>query len=97
MGWRFRKSISLGRGVRLNVSKKGIGLSVGVRGARVSVGPSGSRTTLGIPGTGVYYEQRLGSGRRARDAKSGAAGCITVIVVAIAATVLPVAVVSWIR
>lgn len=68
MGFRFRKSVSLGKGVRLNFSKSGIGLSVGVRGARWSIGPSGPRVTLGIPGTGLYYEQRLGGGRRRRAA-----------------------------
>ncbi|HAA81123.1 MAG: TPR repeat-containing protein, partial [Caldanaerobacter subterraneus] len=35
MGWRFRRSISLGKGVRINVSKSGIGFSVGKRGARI--------------------------------------------------------------
>lgn len=68
MGFRFRKSVSLGKGVRLNFSKRGIGVSVGVRGARWSIGPSGPRVTLGIPGTGLYYEHRLGRGRRRRVA-----------------------------
>ncbi|MGH2332413.1 DUF4236 domain-containing protein [Thermoanaerobacter mathranii] len=54
MGWRFRKSISLGKGVRINVSKSGIGFSVGKRGARIGVGPRGIYTSFGIPGTGLY-------------------------------------------
>jgi hypothetical protein len=53
---RFRKSIKLGPGVRLNVGKRGAGVSAGVRGARYSVHSSGRRTaSVGIPGTGVGY------------------------------------------
>lgn len=63
MGLRVRKSINLGGGVRLNLSKSGIGISAGVKGARVSIGPRGIRTSVGIPGTGIYYstEQSLRS------------------------------------
>lgn len=34
MGFRFRKSINLGGGVRINLSKSGIGYSFGVPGLR---------------------------------------------------------------
>ncbi|WP_256201202.1 DUF4236 domain-containing protein [Thermoanaerobacter thermocopriae] len=50
MGWRFRKSISLGKGVRINVSKSGIGFSVGKRGARIGVGPGEFILLLGFRG-----------------------------------------------
>lgn len=60
MGFGFRKSINLGGGFRLNFSKKGIGLSAGVKGFRASIGPSGVRMRTSIPGTGIYYEERLG-------------------------------------
>ena len=53
MGWQFRKSINLGKGFKLNISKSGVGLSGGVKGARVSVGPRGVRRTFSIPGTGI--------------------------------------------
>ncbi|WP_260483819.1 DUF4236 domain-containing protein [Listeria farberi] len=36
MGIRLRKSINLGGGFRVNVSKSGIGYSWGVKGARVT-------------------------------------------------------------
>lgn len=61
MGLYFRKSISLGHGIRLNVSKKGIGISAGVKGFRVSTGPNGTRVTSSIPGTGIYYTERIDS------------------------------------
>lgn len=56
MGLRFRKSIKICKGVRLNVSKSGLGISFGVRGARFSISPTGRKTTsIGIPGTGIFY------------------------------------------
>lgn len=54
MAWRFRKSMSLGKGIRLNFGKKGIGMSVGVKGFRVGVGSKGAYTSTSIPGTGLY-------------------------------------------
>lgn len=55
MGFRFGKSIKLGGGLKLNLSKKGVGISAGVKGARVGIGPKGVRTTMSIPGTGLSY------------------------------------------
>jgi hypothetical protein len=52
VGLRFRKSIKLGKGVRLNVSKSGLGMSVGGRGARFGVHSSGRNTRTIGPGTG---------------------------------------------
>lgn len=59
MGFRFRRSIKLFPGLRLNLSKKGIGASVGVTGLHVSSGPSGGRVTTSIPGTGVSFVNQL--------------------------------------
>lgn len=64
MGFRFRKSVNLGGGVRLNFSKRGVGVSAGVKGLRFGIGPSGARITAGLPGTGIYYEKRLGTNKR---------------------------------
>ena len=56
MGLRFRKSITLGKGVRLNLGKTGASLSVGGHGIRKSFHTSGRvTTTVGIPGTGLYW------------------------------------------
>src|SRR3954447_2821218 len=64
MGFRARKSISLGGGVRLTASKSGLGLSAGTRGARYSMHSSGRRTaSVGIPGTGLGYTTSGGGGR----------------------------------
>ena len=59
--FRFRRSIRILPGVRLNIGKTGISTSVGVRGAQVTLGRGKVRTTVGLPGTGLSYtdEQRL--------------------------------------
>lgn len=70
MGFSFRKSIKLGKGTRLNLSKSGIGLSTGTKGFRVSKGPRGSRVTAGIPGSGIYYTKSFGTGKKRRSNSS---------------------------
>ena len=56
MGFKFRKSIKILPGIKLNVGKKGVGIGAGVKGARVSVNSSGRVTkSVGIPGTGISY------------------------------------------
>ncbi|MBC2169907.1 DUF4236 domain-containing protein [Listeria booriae] len=56
MRFRSRKSINLGGGFRINVSKSGIGYSWGVKGARITKTARGNtRTTLSIPGTGISH------------------------------------------
>ncbi len=74
MGFRFYKSVSLGKGVRLNISKTGIGISAGVPGLRYSVHSSGRTVrTAGIPGTGLYYRKDTyarGSGPRSSTSRA---------------------------
>ncbi|MCM0583515.1 DUF4236 domain-containing protein [Weissella diestrammenae] len=56
MGFRFRKSINLGGGAKLNFSKSGIGWSFGSKNFRYTKKASGgTRTTSSIPGTGISY------------------------------------------
>lgn len=56
MGLRFRKSVSILPGVRLNFGKTGMSVSAGVPGFRKTFHTSGRVTTsVGIPGTGIYY------------------------------------------
>ncbi len=56
MGLRFRKSISILPGVKLNLGKTGMSVSTGVPGFRKTFHSSGRVTTsVGIPGTGLYY------------------------------------------
>jgi len=55
MGFRFRRSIRLLPGIRINIGKRGASVSMGVRGAHITVGSTGTRTTVGVPGTGLSY------------------------------------------
>ena len=57
MGFRYRKSIKLGKGVRLNINKGSVSMSAGGKGARVTVNSKGRKTTtVGLPGTGISYQ-----------------------------------------
>ena len=61
MGWRYRKSINLGGGFRINLSKSGIGYSWGFPGYRHTYKANGSqRKTYSIPGTGISYVEESG-------------------------------------
>ena len=64
MGLNFRKSISLGNGLKLNLSKSGPSISFGKSGLRQSVNLKGqTRTTVGVPGTGIYYSKSSSVGK----------------------------------
>ncbi len=64
MGWRYRKSINLGGGFRINLSKSGIGYSWGFPGYRHTYSPNGTqRKTYSIPGTGISYVESQGNRR----------------------------------
>lgn len=66
MGLRFRRSIRVCKGVRINVSKSGLSASIGPRGASVTVGKRGTYLNAGIPGTGISSRQKIGGGRSSR-------------------------------
>ena len=71
MGWRYRKSINLGGGFRINLSKSGIGYSWGFPGYRHTYSPNGTqRKTYSIPGTGISYVESQGN-RRNNSNNSG--------------------------
>lgn len=77
MTWRFRRTLKLGRGVRLNLSKRGVSLSLGGRGAQLTVGTHGARVTVGLPGTGLRYTKKLGRPSQATGRKTRAAQEVT--------------------
>lgn len=72
MGFRYRKSIRLGGGFRINISGSGIGYSWGVPGYRITKTANGKiRQTASIPGTGLSYstEESLHKSARRNTAK----------------------------
>jgi hypothetical protein len=63
--FRFRRTIKIAPGVRLNINKRSVGVSAGARGARVSVNSDGRSTrSVGVPGTGLYYRSQTGGRSR---------------------------------
>lgn len=70
MGFRFRKSIKIAPGLKLNLGTRGASLSVGGRGGRLTFGSSGVRATVGIPGTGISYTEKIGGSSRNRSNRS---------------------------
>lgn len=62
MGLRYRKSINLGGGFRVNLSKSGVGYSFGGKGFRYTHTARGTnRVTFSIPGTGISWSQETKS------------------------------------
>jgi hypothetical protein len=102
MGFRFRRSIKIMPGIRLNVGKRGISTTIGVRGAHVTVGKTGVRNTVGIPGTGMSWtslrrpsppsavpvDAQLGAGSPSRSASGWAPGVLLLIVIMVVVYIL---------
>jgi Protein of unknown function (DUF4236) len=76
MALRFRKSITLAPGIRMNLSGSGASFSFGGRGASVTVGNRGTFLNTGIPGTGISSRRKLGA--PSRSSSSAASGVRTV-------------------
>ena len=71
MGFRYRKSINLGGGFRINLSKSGIGYSWGTKGYRVTKKANGGiRKTYSIPGTGISWVEDSGNPAQKRKLNS---------------------------
>ena len=82
MGFRFRKSIKLMPGVRINVSASGVSTTVGERGASVNISKRGTRGTVGLPGTGISYSEKISDAPQA--GRSGAGSVVVLIILALA-------------
>lgn len=64
MGLRFRKSIKIARGVRMNIGKRGVGsFSVG----NFNFGKRGVYQNFSIPGTGLSYRAKIIGGSKSRS------------------------------
>lgn len=56
MGLRFRKSIKVAPGVKVNFNKSSVSTTIGSRGAHYTVNSKGRKTvSVGVPGTGLSY------------------------------------------
>ncbi len=85
MAWRFRRSMRLPGGFRLNVSKNGLGYSWGFRGFRIGRDNRGRVVrTLSVPGTGLYNRQYLSKAvsqgvTQGKSSGMGCGGCVGTI------------------
>lgn len=72
MGMRYRKSINLGGGFRVNLSKSGVGYSWGTKGYRITKKAGGGvRKTYSIPGTGISWVDDSETKKRNKRVKNG--------------------------
>ena len=71
MGLYWRRSTKILPGVRINWSKSGPSISMGPRGAKVNIGKRGTYVSGGIPGTGLYYRQKVGGGSKSSASTNG--------------------------
>jgi|GEM_PF-669507 tetratricopeptide (TPR) repeat protein len=100
MSWRFHKSISLGKGMRINLGKKSTGISFGGKGFHVGVNSKrGAYSSMGIPGTGLYNIDYAGTGGRSRSHSSSGGsssgtgvsnGCVVIAFIILLLTFVPV-------
>jgi Protein of unknown function (DUF4236) len=74
VGFRFRRSLKVLPGVRLNFSRSGASVSLGPRGLRYTVGPKGTRATVGIPGTGLSWTEYTAHDKNRTNDQPGSPG-----------------------
>lgn len=72
MGFRYRKSVKIAPGVRMNFSKSGASVSVGGKGGHVTVNSKGeTRVGASIPGTGVSYSEKVSGPAKSSGGSGG--------------------------
>lgn len=70
MGLRFRKSVTLLPGVKLNIGKSSVGVSLGGKYAGLSLNSrTGASARASLPGTGLSYTKKLGGKKKKSNAK----------------------------
>ena len=65
MGFRFKKSVKLGKHARINFNKNSVSTTFGIKGMHYTINSNGKRTkSVGIPGTGLYYTKSNNKGNK---------------------------------
>lgn len=68
MGLNFRKSVTICKGVRVNLGKKSASISVGTKGLRYTMSTTGRKSaTVGLPGTGLSYTHTFGKSSKKKQ------------------------------
>ena len=72
MGLRFRKSIKIAPGVKINLNKKSTSVTFGGKGAHYTASSTGKKTaSVGIPGTGISYTKTTGQSSKQKKTSEG--------------------------
>lgn len=72
MGLRFRKSIKIAPGIKINLNKKSTSVTFGGKGVHYTASSTGKKTaSVGIPGTGISYTQTTGQSNRQKKTNKG--------------------------
>lgn len=70
MGWRFRRSVKILPGVKLNFGKKSTSVSIGGKHAGITVNSkNGVTARTSIPGTGIHYTEKISCKSKSAPAK----------------------------
>ena len=67
---RFRKTITICKGLKLNLSKSGVSATAGIPGLSINVGKKGAYLNTSIPGTGLYDRHKLFGGNKKTSKKT---------------------------
>ena len=79
MGLRFRKSIKIAPGVKLNLGKKSAGISIGGKHGGISYNTrTGTRARVSAPGTGLSYSTKV-SGTSKKSGNSSTASATNIV------------------
>lgn len=71
MGLKFRKSIKIAPGVKLNLGKKSAGISIGGKHGGISYNTrTGTRARVSAPGTGLSYSTKVGGNSKKNASRS---------------------------
>ena len=74
MGLRFRTSIKIAPGIKININKKSASISFGGKGYRKTFNSNGQTTTsVNLPVKGLYYTERKGSTSKKKSSASSRA------------------------
>lgn len=71
--FRFRRSVKIAPGLKINFNKKSVSLTAGRRGAHVTKSFGGrSNYSVGVPGTGLWYRGYTERGRKGARGRAAA-------------------------
>jgi hypothetical protein len=76
MGLRFRKTLSIIPGVRLNIGKKSASVRIGIKGFGYTTGTAGQTVSASLPGSGLGVSHKIKSGTTAPRAATVSQGLI---------------------